>query len=172
IPGTFSTDERLRLQERTVDDASSVGHRLLRGQALHSWGDELFTVGRYGEALAKLDVAAAVFQAVDAPSELGFAFNSIGRVYRAHGRLDEALKYQLKALALHERSNGSYALMQSLNAVGAVYLAMDDYARSQQYYERALAVAEKASTPRIQDFLRANVAVLHVVQGQFERGAR
>src|SRR5438309_399498 len=80
IPGTFSTDERLRLQERTVDDASSVGHRLLRGQALQSWGDELFTVGRYGEALAKLDEAAAVFQAADAPSDLGLVFNSIGRV--------------------------------------------------------------------------------------------
>ena len=40
------------------------------------------------------------------------------------------------------------------------------------YYERALALAEKSSSPRIQDFLRANIAGLWIDEGQFEPAAR
>ena len=40
--------------------------------------------------------------------ELGTVYNSIGRVYRAHGRFDEALRFQLKALALHEKGSSPF----------------------------------------------------------------
>ena len=61
-----------------------------------------------------------VYEAAGNRLALGTVFNSLGRLYRAHGRLDEALAFQMKALALHEREEAGFELMQSLNAVGAV----------------------------------------------------
>ena len=60
-------------------------------------------------------------------SSSGTVYNSIGRVYRAHGRFDEALRFQLKALSLHEKGGSAFELMQSLNAVATVYERLDDY---------------------------------------------
>ena len=101
----------------------------LEGVALHRFGDRLFNVGRYEQSLELLTRAAAAFEAAKAPVDLGTVYNSIGRVYRAHGRLDEALKYQKAALELHRKGGDRFALLQSLNAVAVVYQRLDDLDR-------------------------------------------
>jgi CHAT domain-containing protein/Tfp pilus assembly protein PilF len=159
------------LYERAVADARSVGDRYLEGQVLHAWGDLLFGAAEYEESLEKLNAAAVVFQPIDARTELGTVFNSIGRVYRAHGRLDEALRLQSKALELHRALPESFEHMQSLNAVAAIQLALGQIDESRANYERALRLAERSSSPLIQDFLRANIAGLQLEQGEFAAAA-
>jgi len=166
------TDQRARLLARAIDDARAVGDRSLEGQALHSWGDQLFSLGRYEQALEKLEQAAAAFESIHNDDSLGTVFNSLGRVYRAHGRPDEALKWQLKALELHERGNVPVTLMQSQNAVAVVYQLIGDLPKARAYYDRALKLAERFGSPRIRDFLRANIANLQLEQGEFAAGAK
>ena len=103
-----------------MDAAVEAGDRDIEASALHSWGDYLFNAGQLEDSLAKLERAAAAYEAAGNRVALGTVFNSLGRLYRAHGRLDEALAFQMKALALHEREQAGFELMQSLNAVGAV----------------------------------------------------
>ena len=43
--------------------------------------------------------------------------------------------------------------------------------RARGYFERALALAEQTNTPRIQDFLRANLASLLLDLGDYRQGA-
>ena len=164
--------ESAKLYANIVDAAVEAHDRNVEANALHSWGDYLFNTGQLEDALAKLEQAAAVYESVGDLVALGTVFNSLGRVYRAHGRLDEALAFQMKALALHEREKSAFELMQSLNAVGVVQSMLGHTAASRRYYERALVLAEKTSSPRIQDFLRANIAALWIDEGQFERGAQ
>jgi CHAT domain-containing protein len=119
--------------------------------------------------------AAAVFEAANASDDLGTVYNSIGRVYRAHGRLDEALKYQKAALEVHRKSRDRFVLVQSLNAVSAVYQRLEDLVAAKSYLAEAIEVA--ASLPaspaatRAQDFLRANMAVLLSNLGQLAPAA-
>jgi CHAT domain-containing protein len=155
-----------------VDAAVEARDRGIEGQALHSWGDYLFNTGQFEDSLATLERAAAAYEANGNRVALGTVHNSLGRLYRAHGRLDAALASQKKALAIHERAGSTFELMQSLNAVGAVEAMLGHTVSARQYYERALSVADKASSPRIQDFLRANIATLWIQEGQFDRGAR
>jgi CHAT domain-containing protein/tetratricopeptide (TPR) repeat protein len=169
--GGLKRDQRIRLFERTIDDARAVSERALEAEALHSWGDQLFFDAQYEQALAKLEQAAAVYQAIDDSASLGTVYNSVGRLYRAHGRLDEALKFQLKALEVHERRGAPMTLVQSLNAVATVYGFIGDLSNARTYYDRALALAERFGSPRVQDFLRANVANLQLQQGDFAAGA-
>jgi CHAT domain-containing protein/tetratricopeptide (TPR) repeat protein len=167
----IDSDQHIRLLARSVDDARAAGDQRLEGEALHSWGDHLFALGRYEQALEKLDQAAAAYEATHQLNALGTVFNSLGRLYRAHGRLDEALKFQLKALDLHERGDVPLTLIQSLNAVAVVYELMGDLTKSRAHYDRALALAERSGSPRIRDFLLANVASVQLHQGEFAAAA-
>lgn len=168
-----SADESRLLLERVIEDARRAGAREVEARALHALGDNLFNASQQERALEVLTRAAALFHELGTqPVAEGTVLNSIGRVYRAHGRLPEALKFQLSALAIHERSNDSYFLTQSLNAVASVYQRLGDLPTARRYYERALALAEQSASPRIQDFLRANVGGLLLSEGHYAQAAR
>ena len=159
------------LHDRTIADARAVSDRVLEARALHLFGDHLFNTGSYAESLEKLEAAAALFEATGSPVALGTTYNSLGRLYRAHGRLDAALASQLKALAIHEKSDAAFSHLQSLNAVAVTYQALGDPGRARVFFERALALAEEVSTPRIQDFLRANYAAVLIDEGDYHHGS-
>jgi CHAT domain-containing protein/tetratricopeptide (TPR) repeat protein len=159
------------LYDRVLADARAISDRGIEAGALHSYGDLLFNTGHYAESLAKLEAAAAVFEATGRQGDLGTTYNSLGRLYRAHGRPDAALASQLKALALHEKSNSPFNHLQSLNAVAVTYQTLGDSRQARAYYARALALAEQTSTPRIQDFLRANYAWTLMEEGDYQQAA-
>ncbi len=163
--------ERQTLYELVVDDARRLGDRDIEGRALHSWGDRLFSEDRFEEALEKLESAKAALHAAGSLGGEGTVFNSMGRVYRAHGRLDQALTFQLRALEIHKAHGSLFELMQSHNAVAAVEQMMGNLTAAREHYERALAIAERSSSPRTQDFLRANIGGLLIGEGQYARGA-
>jgi CHAT domain-containing protein len=165
------TTEAVALYTKVVDAAVEAGDRAVEASALHSWGDYLFGISQFEDSLSTLERAAAAYGSIGDHVAQGTVFNSLGRLYRAHGRLDEALAFQMKALAVHERENAAFELIQSLNAVAVVQSMLGHTAASRRYFERALALAEKTSSPRIQDLLRANIAGLWIDEGQFERGA-
>ena len=151
-------EEAKALVERGVRDARSVGDKELEGRLLHSLADKFFAAVQYPEALKTLEESASVLDAAGARDALGTVYNSMGRLYRAHGQVETALDYQLKALAIHDVSGSAFTRLQSLNAVAVTYEALGDLRHARPYYQRALALAEQSSSPRIQDFIRANLA--------------
>ena len=156
--GELGVEQAGTLTERAASEARVAGDPNVEGQLLHSMGDRLFNAGRFEESMQWLTRAASVFESVPALVDLGTVYNSIGRVYRAHGRLDEALKFQMAALEIHRKGGDQFALMQSLNAVAVVQQRLGDLASARSHLAQALAIAEKISAPRTQDFLRANMA--------------
>lgn len=169
---TFSDAEEESLARLVIADARLAGDRGLEARALHAWGDRLFNEARYEEAFETLTRASDIFREIGGFSGLGTTYNSLGRVYRAHGRLDEALKCQKWALSIHEKLGAPFELMQSLNAVAVVQNQLGDLAGARVHYERALVLARQSSSPRIQDFLNANIASLLLDQGEYEKAAR
>ncbi len=156
---------------RALEDSRAAGARETEARVLHSWGDGLFNAGRYEESLEKLESSAAVYESIGNQADLGTVYNSLGRLYRAHGRLDEALRYQLRALELHELANAPFGLLQSNNAVATVHTMRGEHSKARPYYEKALALAEKTSSPRMQDFIRANLTTVLMQQGDFAQAA-
>ena len=160
------------LLQRALPRARAAGLREVEADILHLWGDGLFTDGQYERAYSMLLEAESVAKETDDLDELGTIYNSIGRLYRNHGRLETALEYQLKALRLHEKLPRSFVLMQSLNAVGVTYQAMGDYANGRLYLNRALESAVATSSPRVQDFIRANLVDSLVEEGAYAETAQ
>lgn len=167
----MSPVERTDLLERALTDASSAGDLQLQGRILHLKGDREFADGDYDRALASLSGAAEKYQAAGQMVELGSVYNSIGRLYRAHGETAAAIESQLKALAIHEKANAPFYFTQSLNAVAAIYHFADRTDEALAYQERAVAAAQKMDSPRILDFVNANLANILMSKGEYARAA-
>src|SRR5262245_49844031 len=165
------TPETRGLRERSIADAHAAGDTNLEASAYHALGDVLFAGGDYESSLSSYEHAAALYSQSGNDGALGTVYNSVGRLHRAQGQLQVALEYQLKALALHERGPEPLNKMQSLNAVSAVYQMLDEIDQARIYIERALKVAEQSGSPRIQDFLRANLANILASQGEYDRAS-
>jgi len=152
-------------------EAHAAGYTALEADILHSWGDQLYARADYKLALEKLEVAAALFQKTDSLEDLGTTYNSLGRLYRAHGQPAAALEFQLKALAIHQTINEPRQLIQSLNAVAVAFqmLGNDDQART--YFEQALAAAQRTGVGSYVNFVTANLGALLVeTDKDVERG--
>ena len=162
---TLEPGEDLRLLRGVIAEVREIGDRAIEARALHSLADHLFTAGSYEDAFEVLTEAAAAFEEIGDRLALGRVYNSMGRLYRAHQRSDEALKFQLAALAIHETTDSPFELLQSLNAVGVTHQTLGNPAQARIYFERALKLAERTSSPRIQDFLRANLVNTQIEQG-------
>lgn len=167
-----SVEEERAITEEIVGAARRDHNPGLEADALHAFGDRLFNDDQFDEAFRTLTRARDIYHDTQAFRAEGTVWNSLGRVYRAHGRLDEALKCQQQALALHEKYGGSFELMQSHNAVAVVLNQMGNLTGAQSHYEQALAIAKESSSPRIQDFLNANIASLQIDLGEYDAGAR
>ena len=148
--------------ERTIRDATEVAHKIgdkdLEGRAFHRWGDFLFTTGDFAAAMEKLDRAAALLGEIRDDEELARVYTSMGRLNRAHGRPAEAIPLYEKALHIQQAVGDKVGVIQSLNAMGVAYQGQDDNKRAREYFERAYELALKTDSPRIIDFMRANLA--------------
>ena len=160
------------LLETAVRHARDIPDSNLTAAALHLWGDLLFNEGDYERALLKLQEAEVAAVAGTNQNRLGTIYNSLGRLYRNHGQIEPALDYQLKALAMHERQSGSFFHIQSLNAVAVTYQSLGDHARARTHLNRALQLAMAGSTPRVQDFIRANLVTSLTEQEAYAESAR
>jgi CHAT domain-containing protein len=165
-------DEAEALEDRIIEDARLLDDRVLEADALHQRGDRYFQADRFEEAFETLTRARTLYHDARAFDDEGTTLNSIGRVFRAHGRLDEALKCQQQALALHQQYGTPFELMQSHNAVAVVENYLGYFKDARNHYEQALAIARQSGSPRIQDFLNANIASLLIDQGEYEKGIR
>jgi CHAT domain-containing protein/tetratricopeptide (TPR) repeat protein len=168
----LTLDQQLLRIERLADEAGAAGDVGMEAILRHGIGDRLFGGGRLDESLGIYTRAAALFRQANDEASLGAVYNSLGRLYRAHGRYEEALKFQQDALALHEKSGSAYYHVQSLNAVAVVEGLLGHVERSREYFERALVVAEqRMRSTETRDFLRANIAGLLIDEGHYAEAA-
>jgi CHAT domain-containing protein/tetratricopeptide (TPR) repeat protein len=172
MPRDTSLEVQRPLYDKAIADAHAAGDIPLEASVLHSLGDHLFTRNQFEESLDILLRAESLLLGTTDTGELGTVYNSIGRIYRAHGRNDEALRFQLKALSLHEKGNSLFERMQSLNAVATVYERLGNFTEARNYYDRALAIAQQSSSQRIQDLIRANLSLPLVAGGEYARAAK
>jgi CHAT domain-containing protein/tetratricopeptide (TPR) repeat protein len=166
-----STRENLDAFGPLQSEAHAIGDKGLEGRILHAWGDLLFQRSLYRPAIEKLEAAAAMFEESKQLGDLGTVYNSLGRLYRAHGQPAAALEFQLKALEIHERLDEPRSLIQSLNAVAVSAGVVGDVNLARTYYERALAAAERTGVQSYVNFVAANLGALLIeTEADVERG--
>jgi CHAT domain-containing protein/tetratricopeptide (TPR) repeat protein len=145
--------------------------RVTECTVLHEWGDAMFARAQYAQAFPQLTEAVECFRGAGAVSSLARAYVSLGRVYRAHGRLDAALEQYARAIALGRDPGDPLSEVQSLNAIGVTLGALGRFDEGLERIQEALGLAQRLGSQPTVDFLRANIAAVHIERGRYADAA-
>jgi CHAT domain-containing protein/tetratricopeptide (TPR) repeat protein len=95
----------------------------------------------------------------------------MGRLNRVHGRPEAAIPLYEQALQLQRESDDRIGVVQSLNAIGIAHGLLGNHRRERELYEQAYELALETNSPRVIDFMRANLAASLLFEGEYARGA-
>ena len=131
--------------------ASAQQDDLKRAKELTVKSVEMYSKGRYTEAISLAEEALELFKATvgtDHPAT-AVCMNNLGVFYRGMGKYDLAEPIQLKALEVSEKTLGpEHATTTSaMNNLALLYEAMGEYARAEPLFKRALAIRERVLGP-------------------------
>ena len=169
---SVSASEILAIRSEVAGIAHKIGNKELEADALHSWGDQLFTTGDYAGAMEKLETSAALYGELGNSEDLARVYTSMGRLNRLHGRPESAIPFYEKALKIQQKTGDIVGSVQSLNSLAIAYDALGKIQRSREYCNRAYKLALKTGLSRVIDFMRANLAEALIGMGEYTRAAQ
>lgn len=141
-----------------AEDARKLGERELEATATRHLGDMLFLRGDYAAAMERFVQAAAIYVEIGGGDGLARVYTSMGRLNRTVGRPREAIPYYRKALSIQRGLGDKIGVVQSLNAMSVAYRALGDSRREVEFLEEARVLALETGSPRVIDFISANLA--------------
>ena len=143
---TLSRQLVTRLSAVEGIDPHDLAHAYLR-RATITWVN-----GRYQEAAAELQHAAALFREAGDPLQATFAEGNLGLVYMSMSRYAEAESFKLAALRAAEEINARKTVMTELGDLSVVYINLGRMERSfecsNRMVELAMEMGESAELSR------------------------
>jgi CHAT domain-containing protein/Tfp pilus assembly protein PilF len=149
--------------------------RLQRAQQAFDEATALDKAGKYSEAIAQIEQALALREAVFGGShpEVVDCLNLLGRLHRRLGDFDRAEPLIQRGLAIREAALGKNHpdVAASLNNLANLYYFQGAYERAEPLQQRGLAIREAALGPNHPDVAQSlnDLAKLYKQQGLYER---
>jgi CHAT domain-containing protein len=160
-------------KERIAENAAHVLRRdpdpVVEGLVLHTWGDILVTLGRYGRGLEKLEQALGRLGAPSEQQARARVLTSIGRARRMHGQADSVLPYYQEALAIQDRIGDIRGAAQTENAIAVAYRFQWRIPEALVHSARAVALAERSGDASLLAFNRLQLGMFHSNAGDHRR---
>lgn len=132
--------EALKYYLKAYQEAVASGDSISMGQALVRIGDANYTIGSYGEALAKHSEALAIYKKLSMDSLEAQQLSKIGSVYyfSNQGELELALKYFEEAFSKFNSLNMREDAALNLNFSGYIEWARGNKQKSLEVHKKAL----------------------------------
>ncbi|MGA8165587.1 MAG: tetratricopeptide repeat protein [Waddliaceae bacterium] len=116
-------------------------------ESLEKTGDDLFTLGRYKEALKQFNEVLAIKREVlgnEHPRTAKTLLN-IGRCFFKFGRYKESLRHFEKALPILRKAQGNEDLnvADCLSKIGECWFVLEDFEKAFEHAEKALEIRKK-----------------------------
>lgn len=141
-------DSTLKISEKALLFAKSVGQRKYEANALNDQGVAYLVKSDYPNALQRFTDALAIYRELEDTKHIGLALNNIGLVYNGQAEYDEALDYFKQSLKVRETIKDSTGIGTSLHVIGNIYQSKGDYAYAMDYYNKSLVIKEKTGDKR------------------------
>ena len=113
---------------------------LIYGRALVRQGIFQILLGHYEKAKALLQKSMALFERHDAPEDVAFTLQHLGRTIYQQGAYAEAKPYMLESLALYQKLGDPVGIADNLNNLGIVAEVLGEYEQARHHHWEALAL--------------------------------
>ena len=134
--GDIPRAEEVVLEARAVAEQLEDARQVARCD--HSLAESARRMGRYDEALARLEQASEGFRSVGDELGVAAAYQIVGTVNAQRGDLEIARSRYLDSLAIRERLDDGAGVAALTNNLGIVALHMGEHERARDFGERAL----------------------------------
>jgi diguanylate cyclase (GGDEF)-like protein len=159
--------EGLRVAERARRAARAAGYAHGEAYALRNAGACRCMLQDDDAALAELDAAGRMFEALHDSSGKASTLNWVGGVHRRRAEFSAALQAQLEALRLQRAAGDRYGEGDSLNNLGGIYFQTGDMARALEHFHAALKINEELGDEiGISDAVN-NLGIIHGERGDY-----
>lgn len=94
--------------------------------------------GRYEEGIITVEKALAIYQRLEMPFFIAWAYENLGILYRLQGKTKEAVEYFQAAKLIYEESGDLFDLAYIYQYMGKSYMNLADYEEGANYYLKSL----------------------------------
>jgi ATP/maltotriose-dependent transcriptional regulator MalT/DNA-binding SARP family transcriptional activator len=118
-------------------------------------------LGQLAESEGALQQALHLFEAIDAPYDVGMAHHDLGLVHELRGDLEGAVGHYQAALQYWRKLGNPGPLANTLNGLGVVFYLQGAYDEAQPILTEALTQAQQAGDLRVEAYTWASLGDLH-----------
>lgn len=129
-----------RTHELAMHAAQKAGNHRAEAAILRSLGALYRELGRYDDAVDKLDRAAAIFQHLDARSEWAATLRFLGDTFRYQGRLHDAIAQFSTALDLADADSDARIAAGIHNGIADASRGLSRWGDAQRHFDTTLAI--------------------------------
>lgn len=165
---TSDPQHSLELAYKALLLAVAENNNLEIGRSYFNQGNALANMGKYTDALLKLDSAQTYFSTQGNQFYSSKVWNSKGVVYGNLGDYKTALEVHFKALKIRETICDSAGIPVSLNNLGIVYQQLGDSGQAISYYQQALALHSKRNDTISSIMTLSNIGALYASMQDFK----
>jgi CHAT domain-containing protein len=164
--------QRLEVLIRRKEGADGLRYAAV----LHNEGLVLYNLGRYQEAIERLNPSLAIRLRKNDPAAVLRTSNILTAALSMLDRRAEASAIAERALGIGTQAFGSDdpRLGETLASLGSLARDQENYDEAQRYFERVLAILQNSPTARPFDVATAmdDLGDLHGLRGRFDEGER
>jgi LuxR family transcriptional regulator, maltose regulon positive regulatory protein len=151
---------------RASGDQVGLAHTLVRRASARRF------VGRYSASLSDASEALALSEFEATPLQVkAEALRAIGMSHYHLGNLSKAVERLNDSLSVYSSLNDRQNVTTVLMELGLVYMASSSYREAMTHFNRALSYWREVQNMVGQVYLINNLAILHHLQGEYERAA-
>ncbi|MCB0586445.1 MAG: response regulator, partial [Phaeodactylibacter sp.] len=155
IGNIYAGEENYRKALKYYEEAQGLYRELSRGSRNPAVEEKLpllyVNMGKCYQGLGQADKAMEYYNRALAASEKigdkedsGYAFNSIGALYRDRKDWRKALEFHQKALARYDSTGNEYGRAVEYNNMGGIFMEQGELARADALFRKSLEVAQAA----------------------------
>lgn len=152
-----------------VSSSNEISASSIEVNQLFQQGNELFSNGQYGEAIAIFQQVLALRRNAGDLSGEAEALHKIGAAYDYLSEYRPALEFYQQALAIRERIGDRAGQGTTLNSIGVVYQAMGNYSQALSLFQRSLIKRREVGDKAGEGRTLSNIGLVYENQGQYSQ---
>lgn len=154
-----------------MERSRSAGDSAALAEAHNAYGLLHWNAARYDSAVAHLEEARVLWNALHDSVGLGRVNNNLGAAHYQWGNLGPALEAFLQSMAVRRALGDSRGVALAQSNIGLAYRDWGQHERARLALEEAVATADEAGEPFVRGYARNNLGLALLAAGDL-RGAR
>jgi len=161
--------EAIREIEAVENQQEIEKFSIQRGSLCYLSALALYNLGRYDEALAKVEPAFKIFRDTSQNKRVAQTQLILGRIYLSLGDLKNAEMYVRDAITTYRRIEAQEEIINCYNTIARIFFMKSEFEGAIKYLDEAKELSEKIGDLRMSAVASSNLGRIYTLTGKWEK---